>query len=133
MIDEPLLARWFFPAAIGLIALGCASPTKPLRSQKLVLAPTGMMQPLLTGAPQTAGMHSGHVLLKPGEAMHRHSTEDNEELLVFLAGRARVVLGSEPVEMAAGEVLYIPPHTEHEVHNDGTEVVRYVFVVAKAR
>ena len=37
-------------------------------------------------------MRSGRVPLKPGEEMHRHNPNGNEEVLVFLAGRASVVL-----------------------------------------
>jgi mannose-6-phosphate isomerase-like protein (cupin superfamily) len=85
---------------------------------------------LLTGPPPTAGMVAGRVVLKPGEAMHRHSTENNEELLVVLHGRGQVVLGREPVAVAAGEVLYVPPRTEREVRNDGQEERRYIFTVA---
>jgi mannose-6-phosphate isomerase-like protein (cupin superfamily) len=120
-------------SAVALVALavaGCAAPQPPLRWQRFDLTQEPMMQPLLTGAPQSGGMRSGRVVLKPGEAMHRHSTKGNEEVLVFLAGKARVVLGAEPVEAGQGQVLYIPPGTEHEVHNDGTEVVTYVFAVA---
>ena len=91
------------------------------------------MQPLLKGSPETGGMRSGRVRLRPGESMHRHNTNDNEEMLVFLAGHALVTLGSEPVEMDAGQALYIPPHTEHGVENHGTADVRYVFVVAPVR
>jgi mannose-6-phosphate isomerase-like protein (cupin superfamily) len=126
-------AKVLVVVTLGASTLACAAPAAQLKSQKFTLAPEGMMQPLLTGAPMTGGMRSGRVLLKPGESMHRHSTEGNEEFLLFLAGRARVVLGAESVPMAAGEVLYIPPHTEHEVHNEGTEEVRYVFTVAPVR
>ena len=116
--------------ALALLAAGCAAPAAGLRWQRFDLTREGMMQPLLTGAPQSGGMRSGRVVLKPGEEMHRHSTKGNEEVLVFLAGKARVILGTEPVDVGKGQVLYIPPGTEHEVHNDGTEVVTYVFAVA---
>ena len=97
-----------------------------------MLSPEPVTQMLLTGPPQTAGMRSGRVVLKPGQQMHRHSTKGNEEILVFLQGKARVVLGSEPVMMEAGQILYVPPQTEHEVHNDGPEELRYIFTVAPA-
>jgi mannose-6-phosphate isomerase-like protein (cupin superfamily) len=75
-------------------------------------------------------MRSGRVVLKAGEDMHRHSTQGNEELLVFLEGKARVVLGAETVTMEAGQVLYIPPQVEHEVHNDGPALLQYIYTVA---
>lgn len=82
---------------------------------------------------QTAGMRSGRVVLAAGTSMHRHSTKQNEEVLVMLSGTVRVVLGDAPMELAAGQVLYIPPNTEHEVHNDGSVEARYLYLVAPAR
>ncbi len=120
-----------------LLSLGaCATTARKagpsLHYQRIVLSPDPVEQPLLTGPPQTMGMRSGRVVLKPGEHMHRHSTEGYEELLVVLRGRARVVVGTEPVAMEAGQVLYIPPQTGHEVHNDGAEELRYIYTVAPA-
>jgi mannose-6-phosphate isomerase-like protein (cupin superfamily) len=121
----------------GLLSLGActaartAAPVRP-SYRRIVLSPDPVEQPLLSGPPQTAGMRSGRVVLEPGGHMHRHSTGRNEELLVFLRGKARVVLGAETVPMAAGEVLYIPPQTEHEVHNDGPGELTYIYTVAPA-
>jgi mannose-6-phosphate isomerase-like protein (cupin superfamily) len=119
-----------------LSVCACATATPrartDLRYQRIALSSDPVEQPLLSGPPQTAGMRSGRVVLRPGEHMHRHSTESNEELLLFLKGKARLVLGAESVSMEAGQVLYIPPRTEHEVHNDGSEELRYIYVVAPA-
>jgi mannose-6-phosphate isomerase-like protein (cupin superfamily) len=127
----------FVGLLMGVMILGgCAAPTPAAPRgawKKIVLSPAAEYQPLLTGPPQTGGMRSGRVVLKAGEEMHRHSTEGNEELLVFLRGQARVLLEQESVTVGAGEVLYIPPHTAHEVHNDGTEELAYIYTVAPAR
>jgi hypothetical protein len=42
--------------------------------------------PLLRGAPQTAGLRSGSVRLKPGETVGWHITGQTEETLVILHG-----------------------------------------------
>ena len=122
--------------AVILAFGGCASTTsnvpRDLHYQRIVLSPEPAYQQLLGGPPQTGGMRSGRVVLKPGEDMHRHSTKGNEELLVFLQGKARLLLGTETVAMEAGQVLYIPPQTEHEVHNDGPDDLRYIYIVAPA-
>jgi mannose-6-phosphate isomerase-like protein (cupin superfamily) len=129
---------WHRAKFVGICAAlaggACANPQPEtsLHYQRIVLSPDPVEQPLLTGPPQTAGMRSGRVSLEPGGHMHRHSTERNEELLVFLEGEARVVLGAETVPMAAGQVLYIPPRTEHEVHNDGPGRLTYIYTVASA-
>jgi len=110
--------------------MGTKNAPANLHYQRIVLSPEPVEQPLLTGPPQTGGMRSGRVVLKPGEDMHRHSTENNEELLVFLSGKARVLLGNETLTMEAGQVLYIPPRTEHALHNDGPDELRYIYTVA---
>lgn len=78
-------------------------------------------------------MRSGRVVLRPGGDMHRHTTGAHEELLLFLQGKATVTIAGAPVEMSAGEVLYIPPNTVHEVHNGGSEEARYIYTVAPIR
>ncbi len=121
---------------IAMLQGACAASTTTsgtrLHYKKIVLSSDPVEQMLLTGPPETGGMRSGRVVLTAGEAMHRHSTKSNEELLVFLHGKTRVILGAESLWMEAGQVLYIPPETEHEVHNEGTDEVRYIFVVAPA-
>lgn len=121
---------------LALALTACGAPTRSvpqgLRHQRIVLSAAPVTQMLLTGPPQTAGMRSGRVVLAVGKAMHRHSTKGNEEILVFLQGKARVILGHEPLTLEAGQVLYVPPRTEHEVHNDGPGELRYIFTVAPA-
>ena len=131
--------RSFQPLGICAIVVflsACATATSgtpsDLHYRRITLSPDSVEQALLNGPPQTAGMRSGRVVLKAGERMHRHSTKDSEELLVFLLGKARVVLGSETVAAEAGDVLYIPPQTEHEVHNDGSQELRYIYTVSPA-
>ena len=100
--------------------------------QRFVLNPEPVYQELLVGAPQTGGMRSGRVVLLAGQEMARHSTKDNEEMLVFLKGKGRVVLGSEPILMEEGQALYVPPQNEHGIFNDGPGELRYMYIVAPA-
>ncbi len=121
---------------LALLLTGCATTPaghSHLAPVRIALAQEPVEQRLLSGPPQTAGMRSGRVVLAPGAAMHRHSTEENEEFLVFLQGQVRVLLGSESLVLEAGQVLYIPPQMEHEVHNEGAEEARYIYLVAPAR
>jgi mannose-6-phosphate isomerase-like protein (cupin superfamily) len=90
-------------------------------------------QRLLPGEPQTCGMKSGRVYLAPGESCGRHSTNDREELLVFLAGSGKAIIeGSEAFNVGVGKVAYIPPHTFHDIKNTSTEPLIYVYCVAPA-
>jgi len=88
-------------------------------------------QRLLEGKPQTLGMRSGRVHLLPGQACGQHSTKNQEELLVFLAGQGELLIGAgtrHPV--GVGKVAYIPPETLHDVSNTGQEPLIYVYCVA---
>lgn len=88
-------------------------------------------QKLLDGKPQTCGMRSGRVYLSAGQACGQHSTNDREEILVFLSGRGELLTGQEDCfEVGQGKVSYIPPHTIHDVKNTGTEPLIYVYCVA---
>jgi mannose-6-phosphate isomerase-like protein (cupin superfamily) len=90
--------------------------------------------PLLQGVPQTAGMRSGFVRLKPGESVGWHTTGKNEESLVVLRGRGEARLeGQSALVVAAPALVYIPPATRHNVSNTGTELLEYVYVVAPAK
>ena len=88
-------------------------------------------QKLLDGKPQTCGMRSGRVYLAPGQACGQHSTANKEEVLVFLAGRGELLIGEKgSFRVGQGKVSYIPPHTEHDVKNIGTEPLVYIYCVA---
>ncbi len=86
---------------------------------------------LLSGKPQTKGMRSGLVSLKPGEEIGEHSTENKEEALVILNGEAEISCGKAAAfKAAAGSLVYIPPNTKHNVRNSGRELLKYVYIVA---
>jgi quercetin dioxygenase-like cupin family protein len=57
-----------------------------------------------------------HVYLDKGCVVPRHS-HDNEQVTYILAGKLRFFLGedeSDVVDVAAGEVLHIPPNLPHK-------------------
>jgi mannose-6-phosphate isomerase-like protein (cupin superfamily) len=88
---------------------------------------------LLQGAPQTAGMRSGFVRLKPGDSVGWHTTGQNEESLVVLNGRGDALIEGQPERsFTAPGFVYIPPATRHNVKNTGDSVLEYVYVVAPA-
>jgi mannose-6-phosphate isomerase-like protein (cupin superfamily) len=90
--------------------------------------------PLLEGIPQTAGMRSGFVRLRPGGSVGWHTTGQNEEALVVLRGRGEARLEGQPGRTLAAPMLaYIPPATRHNVANTGNEPLEYVYVVAPTK
>lgn len=87
-------------------------------------------QRLLEGRPQTCGMRSGRVYLQTGQACGQHSTEQKEEMLIFLSGRGKLLIGEkESFEVGQGKVSYIPPYTSHDVKNTGSEPLIYIYCV----
>lgn len=88
-------------------------------------------QQLLAGTPQTHQMRSGRVYLKPQEACSEHSTNDNEEILVFLSGEGIAYAGQESLKVGEGKILYIPPNTRHSI-KAGTKPLIYVYCVSQA-
>lgn len=91
-------------------------------------------QRLLGGEPQTFGMRSGRVYLAPGAECGLHSTKAHEELLVFLSGSGELIISEKDrLEVGFGKVSYIPPHTDHNVKNTGSEPLVYIYCVAPVK
>lgn len=96
-------------------------------------AGAGERRVVLGGPPQTVGMRSGVVLLRPGSAVGRHNTGGREEFIVVLEGCGEVrVSAAEPLAVRAGMGAYVPPERDHDVVNTGEAPLRYVYVVASA-
>jgi len=91
-------------------------------------------QRLLPGQPKTRGMKSGRVYLQAGQDCGQHSTEDREEMLIFLAGQGKAIIDEqEDLEVGIGKVAYIPPHTIHNIQNTGSEPLIYIYCVAPVK
>ena len=119
---------------IVLMALTLAASQAPAKEPlTLALDCPGGDCALLKGAPQTAGMRSGFVRLKPGETVGWHTTGHNEECLVILHGSGEALIDGQAGRVfVAPRVVYIPPETRHNVRNAGSEPLEYVYVVAPA-
>jgi len=90
--------------------------------------------PLLRGAPQTTGMRSGFVRLKPGETVGWHTTGQNEEALVILRGQGEALIEGQPKRaFTAPGFAYVPPATRHNIANTGRDLLEYVYVVAPGK
>ncbi len=113
------------------VSTGWAQGPKPF---SLALECAGKDCTLLHGKPQTAGMRSGLVRLKPGESVGWHSTGKNEETLIVLKGNGTAeIKGHKALSFAAPREVYIPAATTHNVTNTGKELLEYVYIVAPAR
>ena len=118
-----------FILALAMTAQQMSGPQPLARSLE---CPAGDC-PLLQGAPQTTGMRSGFVRLKPGATVGWHTTGNNEEALVILRGQGEALIdGQAKQTFAAPALAYIPPATRHNVSNTGKGLLEYVYVVAPA-
>jgi len=91
-------------------------------------------QRLLDGQAQTCGMKVGRVHLAAGASCGEHTTGEREEVLIFLGGCGRMLIGKQrkAYEVGVGKVSYIPPETLHDIQNTGAGPLVYVFCVAPA-
>ena len=130
--------NWLKVAIIQTILL-TASPSQVVNripSAKVVEldAHGGDYLAVLGGPPETVTMRSGLVVLAPQHSVGRHTTGENEEVLIVLEGKGEMNFEdghSLPVE--ANHAVYCPPHTVHDVKNTGRGALRYVYVVARAK
>jgi len=121
----------FAVCALILIAVPVSPQPQPYKPLSFQLECAASDCPLLYGAPQTTGMRSGFVRLKPGESVGAHTTGDHEEALVILQGRGTAeVEGHAPLTLSSRMLAYIPPRTRHNVTNTGPDLLEYVYVVA---
>ncbi len=123
-------------STIAAVLLPCLCLAGKIPTPKVVSidVPGKSDLPLLSGSPGTVTIRSGRVILPPGKSVGRHSTGDNEEVLVILAGQGEMrITGGTTLKLSKSVIAYCPPRTEHDVFNTGTDALRYVYVVAKAR
>ena len=95
----------------------------------VTLENNGGYQPILNGEPKTCGMRLGKVYLESSQTYDQHSTNAQEEILVFLSGQGQALIGEENslCQVGKGKVLYIPPHTPHDIKNSCNESLVYIY------
>src|SRR5215475_10865470 len=92
---------WVLYGAFLWLSVWCFAQDTARKPLSFDLQCEGRDCPLLKGAPQTTGMRSGFVQLKPGESVGEHSTQDHEEALVVLHGEGKAeVEGHEAVTLS---------------------------------
>ncbi|MGO9085910.1 MAG: cupin domain-containing protein [Candidatus Sulfotelmatobacter sp.] len=132
--SRTLVALSLFLLAVMLpfaVTGGTSAPT----AKVILLESSGQdITPVLGGPPESVKMKSGLVALPPGKSVGKHSTEQNEELLVVLEGQGEMTfMDGSKLPVKANSAVYCPPETEHNVTNTGASVLRYVYVVSSAK
>ena len=62
----------------------------------------------------------------PGAEQRAHSHPDSEQVYVIVRGRGRMSVAGDVEEVGEGDLVFIPPATQHGIVNDGTETLVYV-------
>jgi mannose-6-phosphate isomerase-like protein (cupin superfamily) len=68
----------------------------------------------------------------PGAEQRAHSHEESEQVYVVVRGRGRMTVAGDVEEVGEGDLVFIPPGTEHAIVNDGSEPLVYVSAASPA-
>jgi quercetin dioxygenase-like cupin family protein len=90
---------------------------------------------LLKVGPQATGanyLFMGSEDMPPGTAIPEHQHEVDEEILLILRGRVRVVLNRDTSEAASGDLVFLPPRTRVSVRAMPPDTATIYFVFPRA-
>jgi mannose-6-phosphate isomerase-like protein (cupin superfamily) len=62
----------------------------------------------------------------PGAEQRAHSHADAEQVYVIVRGRGRMSVAGDIEEVGEGDLVFIPPATQHGIVNHGPETLVYV-------
>jgi quercetin dioxygenase-like cupin family protein len=75
---------------------------------------------------------SGIVVLKKGEEVGEHKTDNVEEVIVVLEGETTIfVEGKKYKKLKSPSVVYIPQNVVHNVVNNSSKVLKYIYITSK--
>ena len=89
-------------------------------------------QPLAGGGTPvpTETFSVGHVTIEPNGGQVPWHNQDMEENYVIIEGSGEMCLGEERQTVTAGQAIYIPPGTYHQLSNLGEERLVMMYVCA---
>jgi mannose-6-phosphate isomerase-like protein (cupin superfamily) len=91
-------------------------------------------QEIFDGEKDSVVFYSGVVTVLPKTSGHLHSTEIYEEMIVVLEGEGQVrVTKQKNLDLKFGNIVFIPPNTEHQVFNTGTKNFKYIYIATKSK
>jgi len=77
------------------------------------------------------GLRAGLVTLKPKQEVGKHNTQNKEEALIILKGKAVVSYGRDKKIKASRHMfVFIPPRVSHNVKNSGSSNLQYIYLTA---
>lgn len=97
-----------------------------------VAAGTGTARQILIASDEAPHFALRRFVMQPGGGMPKHTNTVEHEQYV-LAGRARIGMGEEVVEVRPGSVLLIPAGTPHWYRVEGEEPFEFLCIVPNLR
>lgn len=80
---------------------------------------------------ETKRIKSGLVILQPGEEVGYHITDNREEVILLLEGKAEIELEDKDNQIIDSDhLVYIPANKKHNVRNKSDKILRYVYMVS---
>lgn len=75
-----------------------------------------------------SGQHTQIVIMNilPGEEIGLETHEESDQVLYFLSGKGKAVVGGEEVEIETGDIVLVPAGTPHNFINTGEEDLKII-------
>ncbi|MEN3013542.1 MAG: cupin domain-containing protein [Endomicrobiia bacterium] len=87
---------------------------------------------LLTPEKQTIKFSSGIVVLKKGQSVGEHTTENKEEVIFVVEGKGWLLVnGKKYKKLNPNYFVYIPKDVKHNIVNNSSEVLKYFYLTTK--
>lgn len=80
----------------------------------------GFSQPLVPWPALNAPFHGAWCVIQAHSSSVRHAHHEYE-IFIAMAGSATLEAGGERTVFRKGDIVHFPPHTPHQVINDGDE------------
>lgn len=80
--------------------------------------------------PKSKNIKAGLVILKKGEEVGEHITENREEVIIIIQGQARVFLEGQGKTVKQNSLVFIPENKKHNLKNISKKTLKYLYVVS---
>ncbi len=97
----------------------CQLRTKNESDRKAIVEDWGSLTWLASAELTGSDVTVGRVVIKPGRSNPRHCHDNCEEILYLLQGQLKHSLANQLIEMAAGDMVVVPPGIMHNAVNTG--------------
>jgi mannose-6-phosphate isomerase-like protein (cupin superfamily) len=79
--------------------------------------------------PTSDRLKAGCVVLRTGKDVGEHITENKEEILIILQGKASIVCENQTKDVTQKTMVFIPKNKKHNVINKSKGILRYIYIV----